>query len=65
MEFKRNDKVVSSNGRKFTVLADTSPDSPEVELLVLDAGKYLTTVATKDQVTKDVIIVLSTTTQEE
>jgi len=52
MEFKRNDKVISTNGREFTVIKDTIKNSPNVELLTIISGKYVKTITTKDKLTK-------------
>lgn len=52
MEFKRNDKVISTNGREFTVIKDTTENSPYVELQTMILGKYVKTITTKNKLTK-------------
>jgi hypothetical protein len=52
MEFKRNDIVISPNGREFIVIKDTTIDSPNVELQTMYLGKYVKTITTKDKLTK-------------
>lgn len=52
MEFKRNDKVISTDGREFIVIKDTVENSPNVELLTIISGKYIKTITTKNKLTK-------------
>ena len=52
MEFKSGDEVISNNGMVYSVLKDTNINSPYVELLGINKGKYFKTITTKTHLVK-------------
>lgn len=52
MEFKSGDEVISNNGMVYSVLKDTDINSPYVELLGINKGKYFKTITAKTHLVK-------------